>query len=139
MRSARHFTVPLSAFQVKYVIKTSMGVPLAEGEKNACDAMAEGAKNPDAGMTMDLFQLPKSCPVEAVSARVLITATLSAYLPRHQGHQSKRKGWRMKSVVECPPHPHMTVDSLRFRRASGARTARWWTSRVSRTSWCPAP
>ncbi|XP_034249949.1 uncharacterized protein LOC117650550 [Thrips palmi] len=51
--------------QVKYVIKTSMGMPLAEGEKNACEAMAEAAKNPDATTMMDLFQLPKSCPVEA--------------------------------------------------------------------------
>lgn len=54
-------------FQVSYSIKTSTGMPIAEGTKNGCEAMEEGAANKDAAMFMDMFQLPTSCPVEAVS------------------------------------------------------------------------
>ncbi|XP_026273426.1 uncharacterized protein LOC113203125 [Frankliniella occidentalis] len=50
--------------EVSYVIKSSTGVPLAEGTKNACEAMEEASKNRDAIMMMDMFQLPKKCPVE---------------------------------------------------------------------------
>lgn len=62
--------------QVTYVIKTSTGIPLAEGTKNACEAMEEAGKDARAVMMMDLFQLPKSCPVEAVRAALCSVLTL---------------------------------------------------------------
>ncbi|KAK3914718.1 hypothetical protein KUF71_023941 [Frankliniella fusca] len=51
--------------EVTYVIKTSTGVPLAEGTKNMCEALQEASKNGQVLMMMDMFQLPKKCPVEA--------------------------------------------------------------------------
>lgn len=43
-------------------------MPLAEGTENGCKALAEGAENKDVVVFLDMFQLPKSCPVEAVSS-----------------------------------------------------------------------
>ncbi|KAJ1529494.1 hypothetical protein ONE63_006267 [Megalurothrips usitatus] len=50
---------------VSYTLKTSTGIPLAEGTKNMCEAMEQASGIKDANMLIDMFQLPKKCPVEA--------------------------------------------------------------------------
>ena len=48
-------------------------MPLAEGTTNGCEALAQGAESKDVVMFLDMFQMPKSCPVEAVSSAAALT------------------------------------------------------------------